>query len=81
MGSEFDKLKGDAEQYAQQHPEQVKEGEQAVEKKFGIGEEEGAQQTSSQPVDGQGSDGQQASGGNDAPGSTGSGQDSGRQSQ
>jgi hypothetical protein len=33
---EFDKLKDDAEQYAQQHPEQVKEGEQAAEKELGI---------------------------------------------
>ena len=28
--SEFDKLKDDAEQYAQQHPEEVQKGEQAV---------------------------------------------------
>ena len=35
--SEFDKLKDDADQYAQQHPQQVHEGEQDVEKKFGLG--------------------------------------------
>jgi hypothetical protein len=35
--SEFDKLKDDAEQYGQQHPQQVQEGEQDVEKKFGLG--------------------------------------------
>jgi len=35
--SEFDKLKDDAEQVEQQHPEQVQEGEQDVEKKFGLG--------------------------------------------
>jgi hypothetical protein len=35
--SEFDKLKDDAEQYGQQHPQQVQEGERDVEKKFGIG--------------------------------------------
>jgi hypothetical protein len=33
---EFDKLKDDAEQYAQQHPEQVKKGEQAAEKELGV---------------------------------------------
>ena len=35
--SEFDKLKDDAEQYGQQHPQPVQEGEQDVEKKFGFG--------------------------------------------
>jgi hypothetical protein len=35
--SEFDKFKDDAEQYAQQHPQQVHEGEQDAEKKFGLG--------------------------------------------
>ena len=35
--SEFDKLKDEAEQYGQQHPQQVQEGEQDVEKRFGIG--------------------------------------------
>ena len=34
--SEFDKLKDEAEQAAQQHPQQVEEGTQAVEKKLGI---------------------------------------------
>ena len=29
--SEFDKLKNDAEQYAQQHPQQVEKAEQAAE--------------------------------------------------
>jgi hypothetical protein len=36
--SEFDNLKNEAEQYAQQHPQQIKEGEDAVEKKFGMGQ-------------------------------------------
>ena len=53
MVSEFDKLKDDAEQYAQQHPEQVKKGEQAAghaaESKLGSG--------------GQGQGGQQGDGG------------------
>ena len=34
--SEFDKLKDEAEQAAQQHPQQVHEGEQAIEKKLGV---------------------------------------------
>ena len=34
--SEFDKLKGDAEKYAQDHPEQVQKGEEAAEKKLGL---------------------------------------------
>jgi hypothetical protein len=42
--SEFDNLKDKAEQYAQQHPEQVKEGEEAVERKLGIGEQDQAGQ-------------------------------------
>jgi hypothetical protein len=38
--SEFDNLKNDAEQYAQQHPQQIREGEDAAEKKFGIGQQD-----------------------------------------
>ena len=34
--SEFDKLKDDAEEYAQDHPEQVQKGEEAAEKKLGL---------------------------------------------
>jgi hypothetical protein len=45
--SEFDKLKDDAEQYAQQHPEQVKKGERAVEDKLGIGQQGESQQDQS----------------------------------
>jgi len=45
--SEFDKLKDDAEQYAQQHPEQVQKGEQAVEEKLGIGQQGEPQQDQS----------------------------------
>ena len=37
--SEFDNLKDKAEQYAQQHPEQVEKGEDAVERKLGIGDQ------------------------------------------
>jgi hypothetical protein len=54
--SEFDKLKDDAEQYGQQHPQQVQEGEQDVEKKFGIG---GGQQDQSQGGQDQGGQDQQ----------------------
>jgi hypothetical protein len=42
--SEFDDLKDKAEQYAQQHPEQVKKGEEAVERKLGIGDQDQAGQ-------------------------------------
>ena len=43
--SEFDNLKNEAEQYTQQHPDQIKEGEDAVEKKFGMGQgQQGGQQ-------------------------------------
>lgn len=38
--SEFDKLKDQAEQYAKEHPEQVKKGEQAVEEKLGMDTQE-----------------------------------------
>jgi hypothetical protein len=34
--SEFDKLKDQAGQEIKEHPEQVEEGEQAVEKKLGV---------------------------------------------
>ena len=37
--SEFDNLKDKAEQYTQQHPDQVEKGEDAVERKLGIGEQ------------------------------------------
>jgi hypothetical protein len=46
--SDFDKLKDEGEQYAKDHPEQVKEGEGAVEKKLGMG-----QQDQSKPDDAQ----------------------------
>jgi hypothetical protein len=48
MMSEFDKLKDEGEKYAKDHPQQVKEGEDAVEKKVGIG-----QQSEAKPDDGQ----------------------------
>jgi hypothetical protein len=40
--SEFDNLKDKGEQYVQQHPEQVKKGEEAVEDKLGIGQQDQA---------------------------------------
>jgi len=40
--SEFDNLKDKGEQYAQQHPEQVKKGEEAIEDKLGIGQQDQA---------------------------------------
>ena len=42
--SEFDKLKNDAEQYAQRHPQQVEKAEQAAEKKLGLPGQREAQQ-------------------------------------
>jgi hypothetical protein len=41
--SEFGQLKDEGEEYAQDHPQQVREGEEAVEKKIGIGQPGGAQ--------------------------------------
>lgn len=40
--SELDDLKNDAEKYAKDHPDQVKEGEQDVEKKLGVGQQDQA---------------------------------------
>jgi hypothetical protein len=64
--SEFDKLKDEGEEYAQKHPQQVKEGEDAVEKKLGIGQQDAGQhdgqhdsgQHDGGQHDGQGNDGQ-----------------------
>ena len=50
--SEFDKLKDQAEKEVKEHPEQVKEGEQAVEKKLGLvgqGDEKAVQDQGGQP--------------------------------
>jgi hypothetical protein len=54
--SEFDNLKDKAEQYGQQHPEQVEKGEDAVERKLGMGEQDQAGQ--GQAGQGQGDQGQ-----------------------
>ncbi len=56
--SEFDNLKNEAEQYAQQHPDQIKEGEDVVEKKFGMGQQDQSGQGGQQDQ-GQGGQGQQ----------------------
>jgi hypothetical protein len=40
--SEFDNLKDKAEGYAQEHPEQVEKGEDALERKLGIGDQDQA---------------------------------------
>jgi hypothetical protein len=42
--SEFDNVKDKAEQYAQQHPDQVEKGEDAIEQKLGFGEQDQAGQ-------------------------------------
>ena len=48
--SEFDKLKDDAENYAQDHPDQVQKGEDAVEKKLGLpGQEDSGSGQQDQP--------------------------------
>ena len=50
--SEFDKLKDQAEKEVKEHPEQVKEGEQAVAKKLGLvgqGDEKAEQDQGGQP--------------------------------
>ena len=62
--SEFDNLKNEAEQYTQQHPDQIKEGEDAVEKKFGMGQgQKGGQQGQGQQDQyGQGQQDQQGQG-------------------
>jgi hypothetical protein len=56
--SEFDKLKDDAEKYAQDHPDQVQKGEDAVEQKLGLpGQEDsgsGQQDQTGQDQSGQG---------------------------
>ncbi len=70
--SEFDNLKNEAEQYSQQHPDQIKEGEDAVEKKFGMGQQDQSGQGGPQDQYGQGQQdqgqqdqGQQDQGGGD----------------
>ena len=59
--SEFDNVKDKAEQYAQQHPDQVEKGEDAIEQKLGLGEQDQA----GQDQDNQGKDQQ---GGDQQPG-------------
>ena len=60
--SEFDKLKDDAEKYAQDHPDQVQQGEDTVEKKLGLpGQQDsgsGQQDQSGQDQSGQDQSGQ-----------------------
>ncbi len=67
--SEFDKLKDDAEQYAQKHPEQVEKGEEAVEKKLGLpGQDQQGQDQQGQDQQGQDQQGQNQQGqGGQAP--------------
>lgn len=38
--SEFDNLKDKAEEYAQQHPDQVRKAEEAAERKLGLGQQD-----------------------------------------
>jgi hypothetical protein len=64
--SEFDNVKDKAEQYAQQHPDQVEKGEDAIEQKLGIGEQDQAGQD--QAGQGQDNQGQDQQGGDQQPG-------------
>jgi hypothetical protein len=62
--SEFDNLKDKGEQYAQQHPDQVEKGEDAVERKFGLGgQDQAGQGQDNQGQDNQGQDDNQGQGG------------------
>jgi hypothetical protein len=49
--SELDKLENEGEQLAKDHPQQVKEGEDAVEKKLGLDQPGQSQPGQSQPDD------------------------------
>jgi hypothetical protein len=68
--SEFDKLKDDAEKYAQDHPEQVQKGEEAAEKKLGL---PGQEDSGSGPQDQSGQEGQGAGPGGEDQQNSGSG--------
>ena len=64
--SEFDKLKDDAEKYAQDHPDQVQKGEEAAEQKLGLPGQEnsgsGQQDQSGQDQSSQDQSGQEGQG-------------------
>lgn len=67
---EFENLKDKAEDYAQQHPEQVQKGEQAVEDRLGMDQGGDKQDAGEQDNAGQQGSGQQddTGGGPDSPG-------------
>jgi hypothetical protein len=62
MSDEFDKLKDAAEKQAQEHPQQVKEGEQAIEKDLGVQPQD---QSRGQTQQGEGQEGQSGTSGQD----------------
>jgi hypothetical protein len=68
--SEFDKLKDDAEKYAQDHPDQVQKGEEAAEKKLGL---PGQENSGSGQQDQSGQEGQGAGPGGEDQQNSGSG--------
>jgi hypothetical protein len=74
--SEFDKLKGDAEQYAKDHPEQVQKAEQAAENKLGLPGQEGNQPGQDPQGEAQQNQAQQNQGGADQGSQDSSSQDS-----
>jgi hypothetical protein len=51
--SEFEKLEHEGEGYAKEHPQQVKEGEDAIEKKVGLGQHDDGPHDDGQKNDGQ----------------------------
>lgn len=57
--SEFENLKDKAEDYAQQHPEQVRKGEQTVEDRLGMDQGGNQQDAGEQQHGGQQGSGQQ----------------------
>ncbi len=72
--SDFDKLKDDVGKEAQEHPEQVKEGEQAAAKEFGLQQQDQSQSGQS----GQSQSGQSGQSGQDAGNNQGQGSGQGQ---
>ena len=79
--SEFDKLKGDAEQYGKDHPEQVQKAEQAAEDKLGLPGQGGDQPGQDPQGQAQQNQAQQNQGGADQGSQDSSSQDSSGQGQ
>ena len=50
---DFSELENDAKKLAQEHPEQVREGEQRIEKEIGVSDDQQPQAPGQQPPSGQ----------------------------